>query len=190
MTARFDICRAFTMREEGAYSTDRLDAGNWFNHSFVGCYAGVTAGALVRCYGPGFARGITADMMRNLPASRVYDVYLSYWAGMGCELLPRGLDLMTFDFGYNSGERSAVILLQQTLGFPVGDDPRTAVDGFTGAATAAHAAGSEPHGLIHDLYEAQCGHYAGLAAFPRYGAAWLDRTARRRDAALALIASS
>ena len=184
---RFDACRAFVMREEGGYSADRMDAGNWLGHLFIGCYAGVTANALLRCYGASHMPAISAAYMRHLPDQAAAAVYLSYWSGMGCGELAPGIDLMVMDFGFNAGERCSVITLQACLGFPVPGDPRTAVDGYCGPGTKARAGQTEPRGLIHDLHDAQALHYSGLAQFDRYGAGWLARTARRRDAALASV---
>ena len=187
---RFDRYRAFTMREEGGYSSDRNDTGNWLGHRFIGCYAGVTAGALLRCLGDDHKLTITAAYMRHLPDADAAAVYLSYWQGMGCEALPPGVNLAVYDMGFNAGENRSVRLLQQCLGFPIKGDPSTAVDGMCGKGTARRAALADPRELIHDLHDAQALYYGGLAQFGRYGAVWLARTTRRRDAALAFASET
>lgn len=185
--SRFEVCRDFTMAQEGHYSDDRQDAGNWWGHVLIGCYAGVTAPALLRCYGSKMGRPLTAAYMRTLPVPAVSAVYLSYWSAMGCEGLGRGIDLMVFDFGFNSGEQHAVLFLQLCLGFPIVGNPQTTLDGFCGPTTLRLAQAADPVRLIHDLHARQVAFYRGLAQFPRFGLGWLDRTVRRRDAALAAV---
>ena len=183
---RFEACRDFTQVQEGGYNGDRVDPGNWWGHVMIGCYAGVTPASLARCYRQ-VPQPLTAAYMRHLPSPALDAVYLSFWAAMGCEGLGPGIDLMCFDFGFNAGERQAVLTLQECLRFPVPGDPATALDGFCGATTLRVARQAEPRGLIHDLHDAQALHYSGLPQFDRYGEGWLGRTARRRDAALAAI---
>jgi lysozyme family protein len=96
--------------------------------------------------------------------------------------LPVGIDLSTFDFGVNAGTRRTAELLQQVLGFPSDQ-----VDGSVGPETLQAVLKADLAGVIGGLAEHQAAYYRGLAEFARFGRGWLDRTERRRQAALAML---
>jgi lysozyme family protein len=120
MESCFASCSAFTRTEEGGYVDDPRDSGNWTGGHvgqgvLVGSNMGVGAPALLAWMGPG-AR-ITTEQMRKLPLA-TYEAIArcKYWSPMGCGLLPAGLDLMVFDFGWNRGIRTSLDIVTRSLG--------------------------------------------------------------------------
>jgi lysozyme family protein len=105
-----------------------------------------------------------------------------YWNVLCGHSLPAGVDLSTFDFGVNAGTRRSAKLLQRAVGF-AGDE----VDGVVGPETLRAVLAADATQLVEDLAVRQADFYRDLAQFDRFGRGWLARTARRKEAALALI---
>lgn len=123
MLANYAPTTAFTAAEEGPYTADPRDSGNWSSGqtgigtligSNMGCGAPATIAYMARTQ-PGFA--VTAAWMRTLPRS-VYDgmARSKYWVPLQGDQLPAGLDLSLFDFGWNTGIGSAAKRLQWLVG--------------------------------------------------------------------------
>ena len=115
----FASCLQFTKTEEGGYTHDRRDSGNWTSGhvgqgTLVGSNMGVGAPVLaawMASSGP-----VTAELMRGLPATTYEAIARSnYWAPLGCGVLPAGIDLMLFDFGWNRGVATSRDLLARCL---------------------------------------------------------------------------
>ncbi len=94
---------------------------------------------------------------------------------MRCEDLPRGIDLMVFDFGVNAGPGRAVSLLQRLVG--------AKVDGSVGPKTLEAVRAATCLDLI-DRYAAEREiYYRSLPTFGDFGRGWLARVSFIRDAA-------
>lgn len=82
-----------TLTYEGGYTNHPSDPGgptNW----------GITI-ADARMY---WKKDATAADVKAMPKSVAIEIYRSkYWAKMGCDARPDGVDLVEFDFGVNSG---------------------------------------------------------------------------------------
>jgi lysozyme family protein len=115
--------KAFTISQEGGYSSVREDTGNWSSGevgvgtligSNFGCGALATIAWMAETQ-PGFV--VTSAWMKALPVT-VYDgmAQAKYWTPLQCDALPAGLDLMCFDFGWNTGIGSSALRLQSLLG--------------------------------------------------------------------------
>lgn len=82
-----------TLTYEGGYSNHPSDPGgptNW----------GITI-ADARMY---WKKDATASDVKAMPKGVAIEIYRSkYWAKMGCDARPDGVDLVEFDFGVNSG---------------------------------------------------------------------------------------
>lgn len=119
MTSDFGACLAFTQAEEGGYVSDVRDSGNWTSGragvgTLVGSNMGVGAPALESWFGT--SANVTASLMRALPRSTYEAIALQrYWQPMHCPILPTGLDLMVFDFGWNRGSLTSVNILLRSL---------------------------------------------------------------------------
>jgi lysozyme family protein len=173
MADRFDICFAFTLREEGGYVDDPSDPGGATN-------MGITL-ATYRQWSddPNLGDVQVKDLMPKTARA----IYRSlYWNPLRADALPAGVDLSVFDMGVNAGIWRSARLLQQALGF-TGDD----VDGSIGPETLAAAGRFDPRSLVNDLADRQAAYYRSLPDFPTFGTGWLNRTEARRDAALTMI---
>jgi len=166
----FPACLTFTLREEGGFVDDPRDPGGATN-------MGITLATLRLWRGD---PGLGADALRALTREAAAGIYgARYWNRLRCDGLPAGVNLMVFDFGVNAGTGRAALQLQEAVG--------TAADGFIGAVTLGFAGREDPAALVECLAARQEAHYRALPGFATFGRGWLARTARRRDAALAMI---
>lgn len=175
----FEMCAAFTRSEEGGYVDDPRDSGNWTGGavgagSLIGSNMGVGAPELATWLKN---TGVTAAIMRTLPAT-IYNAMARarYWTPMSCADMPAGVDLMLFDYGWNRGVGSSILLLQQVLGVKE--------DGICGRATVRAAHARQCTDLINEMANGQNAAYRVLHNFNVYGHGWLARTDRRRETAL------
>ncbi len=119
MESFFESCLAFTRAEEGGYVDDPRDSGNWTSGqvghgTLVGSNMGVGAPALLAWMGPGTC--LTSEQMRDLPVASYEAIARSrYWTLLGCTIIPAGVDLMVFDFGWNRGIGTSQNLLARCL---------------------------------------------------------------------------
>jgi lysozyme family protein len=173
MTDRFDICLAFTLREEGGYVDDPSDPGGATN-------MGITLATYRQWSDDPNLGDVQVKDMTPKTARAIYRSL--YWNPLRADALPPGVDLSVFDMGVNAGIWRSARLLQQALGFP-GDE----VDGSIGPETLAAAGRFDERSLVNGLADRQAAFYRSLADFPIFGAGWLNRTGARRDAALTMI---
>ena len=170
---QFDACLAFTLAQEGGYVDDPADPGGATN-------MGITLATLRHWdHDPALGPVDVRDLTRQTAAA-IYRAL--YWNALRGDALPAGIDLSTFDFGVNAGTRRSAELLQQVLGIPPAQ-----VDGSVGPETLRAVLAADTARVIGGLAEHQAAYYQGLPEFGRFGRGWLDRTARRRQAALAML---
>jgi lysozyme family protein len=123
MQSSYAATTAFTIAQEGGYTGDPVDSGNWSTGitgqgtligSNMGCGAPATI-AYMAATAPSFT--VTAAWMQALPRS-VYDgmAQIGYWNPLQGDALPAGLDLSLFDDGWNTGIGTAAKKLQAVLG--------------------------------------------------------------------------
>src|SRR4051794_28474004 len=173
MADLFDACLAFTLGQEGGYGDDPADPGGATN-------MGITLATLRHWdHDPALGPTDVRDMTRQIAAAIHRALY---WNALRGDSLPAGVDLSIFDFGVNAGTRRSAELLQRALGF-AGDQ----VDGCIGPETLRAATRADAAEGIGALAERQTTYYRSLAEFDRFGQGWLDRTERRRHAALAML---
>jgi lysozyme family protein len=172
----FQECLDFTLTQEGGFVDDPYDPGGATN-------MGITL-ATYRSWDHDPQLGVAnVKAMSRKIAAAIY--YSMYWNVLGGHSLPAGIDLSVFDFGVNAGPRCSAELLQSALNF-TGDQ----VDGCIGPETLRAAAAAKATHVIEAMAQLQVDYYRGLAAFDRFGQGWLDRTVRRKHAALALSAET
>jgi len=142
MQTSFNAALAFTKKEEGGYTDDERDSGNWSSGvcghgSLIGSNMGVGAPAL--CAWMGYV--VTPAMMKSLDAD-TYEAIAraNYWMALGADDLPAGLDLMAFDYGWNRGIGTSMRLIQALVG--------TTPDGYRGPLTLAAIAGVTAEALL------------------------------------------
>lgn len=169
MTAEtFPAALAFVLQEEGGWSNNADDPGGQTNK-------GITLRTL-----QSFQHGATAADLRTIPDATVAIIYRrQYWAIMGCDNLPAGVDLMTFNFGVNAGPARSVGYLQVVAG--------VRRDGIDGAITEAAVAKMPATTVISKMAALQRAHYQASPDFDEFGSDWMARTERCVKAAITLI---
>jgi lysozyme family protein len=169
--------RAMREPSEGGLSIAPQDPGNWYAGELIGSNRGVTGPVLAQW----LHRPITAaDIAELTPDTADLIADALYWRPCGGDYLPSGVNLMVADFGWGSGVTTAARQLQVCLGFAGRD-----VDGIVGPKTVAAASQNVPQ-LIPSLYGAQTAFYRSLQN-ATYLNGWLNRAAKRRDAAEGLV---
>lgn len=171
-------CLPITLAYEGGFTTDRRDPGNWTG-------AAVGKGTLKGTkYGIAAASYPALDIAK-LTIADVRPIYeWNYWRPLSAEALPSGLDLVTFDFGVNSGTARAAKALQAVVG--------AAVDGSIGTETLKKAAASDVKKAIQSLCARRLGFLRGLKTWATFRGGWSKRVAdvEARGVAMWLAASA
>jgi lysozyme family protein len=168
----FINCDAFTAADEGGYTNNPQDPGNWTGgKTGLGLLKGTKYGIAAASYPE-------LDIPNLTPAQAAAIREQNYWVPIQAEALPAGLDLMVYDQAVNSGNFRSAMLLQEVLG--------VAQDGAIGPHTLAAVPSTGPVALINQLAAAQAEFYRSLPTFPTFGAGWLARVARRCQAALVM----
>jgi lysozyme family protein len=189
MNDAMDAAFGFTKLEEGGYTDDPRDSGNWTSGIIgkgvlIGSNMGVGAPCLV-AYNARHELGlaITAETMRELKPELYEAIAVNeYWDVMPCDQIPDAIALMVFDYGWNRGCGNSTHELQEALG--------VTADGHYGPYSRAAMRGvNDLAAFAHTLAEVQREHYQRLDNFTTYGAGWLARTARREMKALEIIAN-
>lgn len=112
------------------------------------------------------------------PMEHVEVIYREeYWGSLG-DLLPTGVDYMYFDMAVNAGPSRSAKLLQRALG--------VAEDGRIGPITRAAITEKDPEWLIARFTSVKEAFYRGLHQ-PKFLRGWLNRNARVRATAMAMI---
>ncbi len=146
VASSYPTTTAFTKAEEGGYTGDPVDSGNWSSGitgqgtligSNMGCGAPATI-AYMAATDPDFT--VTAAWMQALPQT-VYDgmAQTGYWNPLQCPdpRMLAGLDLSCFDFGWNTGIGSAAKRLQWLVGVEQDGDIGDETLAATGACPLA-----------------------------------------------------
>ena len=115
--------------------------------------------------------------MKNLTEADVAPLYeQKYWRPCYGEVLPRGLDLLSFSMGVNAGPGRSVKLLQQSIG--------CVPDGVIGPTTRSLICASNTATLINKFSEVRREYYRSLKTFPIFGKGWLSRVDHEEATAL------
>lgn len=170
--SNFEACLAIILRHEGSEYTDHPDDNGGPTRY------GITLGTLQAWRRrQGSTAPVTAVDVEKLEMKEVREIYRSrYWNELNCESLPRGVDLVVFDFGVNAGTGASAKMLQKVVG--------AAPDGSIGVATLAATAAKDPKATIEDISKRRLTFYKGLDDWPTFGRGWSRRTEETRQAAL------
>ena len=121
--------------------------------------------------------GHPVESLKNLTKDLVAPLYeQKYWRPCYGEVLPRGLDLLSFSMAVNAGPGRAVKLLQQSLG--------CVPDGVIGPKTRELISASNSATLINKFSESRREYYRSLKNFPVFGKGWLNRVDHEETQAL------
>ena len=168
--SRFQECLARILKHEGGYVNDPLDSGGRTN-------LGVTQ----RVWEEFVGHLVTEADMKALTPEKIAPMYkLKYWNPSYCEVLPKGLDYVVFDFAVNAGTGRSVKTLQQAIG--------CVADGVIGPKTMAVINDANPKDLIAKFSDARADFYQGIIARKpdqaRFIKGWLNRVEESRKLAL------
>jgi len=115
------------------------------------------------------ATGITLDTFEKLERNDVAPIYHAWlWQACACDLLPNGIDVMTFDFACGSGPGTSAKMLQRTAGVEA--------DGAIGPVTLEAIKNRDPAELLDALYAAQKKYLIAIQQ-PQFEHGWLRRRA-------------
>ena len=159
----FDNAFRAVIGEEGGYTNNALDAGNWTGGR---CSVG-------KCNGTKY--GISAAAYPSLNIAQLtladaQDIYRrDYWLKVNADQLPPALALLVFDAAVNSGPDRAVKWLQTVLG--------VSADGIVGPLTlaAARAAAGRGATVLVEYQAQRLLFLTGLPTWRTFGLGWTRR---------------
>lgn len=160
----FDEAFLAVIRNEGGFTNDPADPGNW------------TGGAvrLGSCLGTKWSISAAAYPtldIGNLTEEDARTIYLQrYWAAISADRLPPPLALLMFDAAVNLGVSRAVRLLQSAVG--------TEQDGLLGPETLARVQTMEPTPICIEFQARRLLFMVGLPTWKTFGAGWARRLCR------------
>lgn len=154
----FPACLKETLVHEGGWSDHKSDPGG-------ATMKGVTIGRY-RQYYP------SADKtsLRNISEADLQRIYREdYWNKVAGDALPFGVDLVTFDYGVNSGPSRGVRALQGAVGVKQ--------DGKPGYETMNAAQSANGKATVQKICAQRRGFVQGLKTFAVFGKGWSRRIA-------------
>ena len=164
MTGNFKACLDLVLKSEGGWVNNSKDPGGETNF-------GVTKRVWEEYVGH------PVESLKKLTKEEVAPLYeLKYWRPCYGEILPRGLDLLSFSMGVNAGPGRSVKLLQQSIGL--------VPDGVIGPRTRGLIFDSNCATLIVKFSEVRREYYRALKTFPIFGKGWLNRVDNEETEAL------
>jgi lysozyme family protein len=159
----FDEAFDLVIEHEGGFTDNSKDRGNWTT--------GVTGKGELK----GTKFGISAMTyprldIKNLTLQQAKNIYrVDFWLRSHCDELPKELAFDVFDLAVNSGVRTAIKLLQRSVG--VNDD------GWFGPQTRGAIRGLNGH-VLHKKFNAQRLFFlADISTFNTFGRGWVRRVA-------------
>ena len=166
MQGNFKECLNLVLKSEGGWVHHESDPGGETN-------LGVTKRVWEEYVGH------PVESLKKLTKEDVAPLYeQKYWRPCYGEVLPRGLDLLSFSMGVNAGPGRSVKLLQSAIG--------CVPDGIIGPKTRELILASNSATLIAQFSEARRDYYRSLKTFPIFGKGWLSRVATEETEALSM----
>jgi lysozyme family protein len=168
-TDNFDACLAFALRPENDGQPYHVTPGD---------PGGATAWGVIQTTYDDYrdAHDLHTQSVKLMTPAERSDIYHStYWTSG----LPRGVDLMVFDFAVTSGPGRSRKFLQAAVGAPA--------DGEIGPQSRAAVAKHAPAELVKSLAAHQLAFYRSLPTFHLFGGGWTNRTDARKAAALKMV---
>ena len=153
--------QSYVLASEGGYVNHPSDPGKATN-------MGITIATLRAWRGT----EVTNKDVRNLTQAEALAIYKAqYWDTVRADLLPLGLDYLTFDYAVNSGPARAIKDLQRTVGADV--------DGVIGQKTLSkikeYIAAKGMQTLLHSYATRRWNFVKGLSTFSTFGNGWRRR---------------
>ena len=174
----FSHCFALLIGEEGGYTVNRADPGNWTGGK-VG--SGTCAGTK---YGLSAASFPTLTIA-SLTLAQAQGIYRSlYWGKIAGDQLPAPLALLAFDAAVNNGVSRATHWLQEAAG--------CTADGVLGPATLQAidaSAARDADGILVEFQAQRMIYMASLPTWKTFGLGWARRLCTLPFQALPLFSS-
>lgn len=142
--ASFELFAPHLLGNEGGYSTDTNDKGNYYNGKFIGSKCGVSAPVLAHYLG----RDITVEDMKAVtPQTALIIAKYRYWnKWLADEINNQSIAEFLVDWEYNSGYYG-IEIPQKVLGV----EP----DGFVGQLTITAVNSADQQDLFNKLVQAR-----------------------------------
>lgn len=160
---------------EGGFTNDRRDPGNWTGGKVgVGELRGTNMGIA--------AASFPKVDIRNITKAQAADIYAKkYAAPLRFDDLPVGPDLVTLDFGINSGIYRSARYAQMVSGAPV--------DGVIGPVTLTAIQKMPARDYVKKLCAKRLSFVQGLKIWETFGKGWSRRIAAMEATALAWVSN-
>ena len=166
----FPHCVGIILASEGGYVDHPSDPGGATN-------MGITFETLKAWR----KQPITKQDVKDLTRAEAEQIYhANYWSALSCEKMPRGVDLVVFDFGVNAGVNRSAKTLQQVVG--------AAQDGMVGPITLAAVDAVDPAHIITRFSQLRMQFYRSLSTWPTFGKGWTARTEKTEKEAESMLA--
>lgn len=158
---RFEGAWAFVMENEGGFTDNPADSGNWTGGAVgVGVCRGTKWGISAAAY--------PSLDIRNLTESDARSIYLQrYWVPISGDRLPGSIALLLFDAAVNLGVARAVKLLQGAAG--------AIQDGLLGPETLAAVQSADPLVVGVDFQASRLSFMLSLPGWKTFGHGWARR---------------
>lgn len=166
-TSNFQACVDLVLGQEGGFSNHPRDPGGATQY-------GITLATLRDVRGDDT---LTAADVQALDKQTACEIYRTrYWNVLRCDDLPRGVDLVVFDFGVNAGPSRSARLLQKTIG--------AEADGSVGPATIGAAKQIDPKMVITSFSAGRLEYHRSLPTWETFRNGWTSRINTIQKAAL------
>lgn len=165
--ARFSACLAETLKWEGGFSNDPYDPG------------GATMNGITQRVYDAYRlrKHLSKQSVRNIAPAERDEIYrATYWDEVNGDRLPAGVDLVTWDYGVNSGPSRAIKSLQKALG--------VVPDGHMGEITERAICNCDPTEIVNKVMDERRAFLKALKTFWRFGRGWMRRCDGIEQAAL------
>ena len=173
MISNFSACWAFTAQQEGGFTGNPSDPGNWTGGA---CGVGICAGTK---YGISAAAYPQLDIASLTLAQAGIIMKADYWDKVNGDELPAGVDCVTFDSAANQGPDFAARTLQAVVG--------AEQDGDIGPETLKAVVAIPAATIIKALTAARVAAYKADPGFTEFGEDWTRRANDCQAESLAMV---
>jgi lysozyme family protein len=157
----FSKCVAFTLAQEGGYSGNAADPGNWTggvvgNGSLRGTKFGISAAAYP-----------SLDIV-NLTEPDAETIYRrDYWSAVAGDEFPYAIAVVAFDAAVNAGPRRSISWLQVAVGVEA--------DGVLGQVTRDALKAADPLAVSREALVRRIDFSSRLPTWSQFGLGWTRR---------------
>jgi hypothetical protein len=173
--SKFQKCFEIVLAREGGFSNHPEDKGGPTN-------LGITMSVLKewRNKDKDENEDVTIDDVRNLTRDEAREIYRTrYWNLLQCDELPKGVDLVVFDFGVNAGPSRSAKMLQKIIGADG--------DGSIGPVTIGACKLTPARDIITKMSDMRLEYYKERPNAATFLNGWTNRTEVVKRAALEML---